>query len=104
MNCKSIIVRILFKDKTNEKNGDPILYNILKSKLNSIYGILVMKWIKDTISEDYITGEYTKNNDIEPFMVTAFMGLAVIPHLKITTLGLVDVDKQEIVPLFVEEN
>lgn len=44
------------------------------------------------------------NNDIEPFMVTAFMGLAVIPHLKITTLGLVDVDKQEIVPLFVEEN
>lgn len=56
----------LFKDKTNEKNGDPILYNILKSKLNSIYGILVMKWIKETISEDYITGEYTKNNDVDP--------------------------------------
>ena len=32
----------------------------------------------------------------------AFMGLLVIPHLKITTLGLVDVDKQEIVPLFLE--
>lgn len=55
----------LFKDKTNEKNGDPILYNILKSKLNSIYGILVMKWIKETISENYITGEYIKNNDVD---------------------------------------
>ena len=42
------------------------------------------------------------NYDIEPFMLMAFMGLVVIPHLKITTLGLVDVDKQEIVPLFLE--
>lgn len=55
----------LFKDKTNEKNGDPILYNILKGKLNSIYGILVMKWIKETISEDYKTGEFTKDIDVD---------------------------------------
>lgn len=40
---------------------------------------------------------------IEPFMNMAFVSLPVIPHLKMTTLGLVDVDKQEIVPLFISE-
>lgn len=40
---------------------------------------------------------------IEPFMNTAFISLSVIPNLKINTLGLVDVNKQEIVPLFVKE-
>lgn len=52
----------LFRDKTNEKNGDPILYTILKSKLNSVYGILVMKWIKDIINEDYKTGKFKKDD------------------------------------------
>jgi len=40
--------------------------------------------------------------DIKPFMTLSFMCLTVIPHLKLTTLGLVDVDKQELVPLFVD--
>ncbi len=40
---------------------------------------------------------------IEPFMLMAFMSLSVIPHLKITTLGLVDVDRQALVPLYVED-
>ncbi|MBQ9931601.1 MAG: adenine deaminase [Firmicutes bacterium] len=38
----------------------------------------------------------------EPFMPMAFMSLAVIPHLKLTTLGLVDVDQWKIVPLLAE--
>ena len=38
---------------------------------------------------------------VEPFMNMAFISLSVIPHLKMTTTGLVDVDKQEIVSLFV---
>lgn len=38
---------------------------------------------------------------IEPFMNTAFLSLTVIPNLKMTTKGLVDVNKQELVPLFV---
>ncbi len=42
--------------------------------------------------------------NIEPFMNMAFVSLPVIPHLKMTTLGLVDVDKQELVPLFVNED
>lgn len=37
----------------------------------------------------------------DPFMTLAFMSLAVIPKLKITDKGLVDVDKFAFVPLFV---
>ncbi len=39
--------------------------------------------------------------DIELFMTTAFVSLAVIPHLKMTTLGLIDVEKQKLLPLLV---
>ncbi len=42
------------------------------------------------------------DKDIEPFMTMAFVGLPVIPHLKLTTNGLVDVNKYELVPLFAE--
>ena len=38
-----------------------------------------------------------------PFVEMAFVCLPVIPDLKITTKGLVDVNRQELVPLFVED-
>lgn len=38
----------------------------------------------------------------EPFMALSFLALPVIPELKLTDLGLVDVNRFEIVPLFVE--
>ena len=38
---------------------------------------------------------------LEPFMTMAFVSLSVIPHLKMTTQGLVDVDRQQPVPLWV---
>lgn len=41
------------------------------------------------------------NQMSDPFMAMSFMGLEVIPKLKLTDLGLVDVDKFEIVGLFV---
>ena len=41
--------------------------------------------------------------DYEPFMTMAFVSLPVIPHIKITTKGLVDVDRQELVSLFAYE-
>ncbi len=34
----------------------------------------------------------------EPFLHLAFLPLPVIPHLKITDLGLVDVDRFELLP------
>lgn len=39
---------------------------------------------------------------IEPFMNMAFLSLPVIPSLKMTTLGLVDVNRQKLVPLFAD--
>jgi adenine deaminase len=38
----------------------------------------------------------------QPFVVLSFLGLEVIPALKLTDCGLVDVDKFEFVPLFVD--
>ena len=38
-----------------------------------------------------------------PFMTLSFMCLPVVPELKLTAEGLVDVDQARIVPLFVEE-
>ncbi|MFQ5525814.1 MAG: adenine deaminase [Thermoanaerobaculia bacterium] len=37
----------------------------------------------------------------DPFMAMSFLGLEVIPHLKLTDHGLVDVDHFEVVPLWV---
>ncbi len=39
--------------------------------------------------------------NVSPLMLMAFLGLSVIPHLKMTTLGLIDVNNQKLVPLFV---
>lgn len=41
-------------------------------------------------------------NNIEPFMNMAFVSLTVIPSIKMSTLGLVSVDTQERVPLYVK--
>lgn len=38
----------------------------------------------------------------DPFMTMSFLGLEVVPALKMTDLGLVDVEAQAIVPLFAE--
>jgi adenine deaminase len=38
----------------------------------------------------------------DPFMAMSFLALEVIPSLKLTDMGLVDVERFEIVPLFVE--
>jgi adenine deaminase len=39
----------------------------------------------------------------DPFMAMSFLALEVIPTLKITDFGLIDVAKMEVVPLFVAE-
>jgi len=38
----------------------------------------------------------------DPFMTLSFLALPVIPELKLTDRGLIDVNKFEVVPLFVE--
>ncbi len=39
----------------------------------------------------------------EPFMQLSFLSLAVIPELKLTDMGLVDVNRFELVNLFVDK-
>lgn len=43
------------------------------------------------------------SDKVDPIMTLGFMSLAVIPNLKITDIGLVDVTKFEVVPISVEE-
>jgi adenine deaminase len=38
----------------------------------------------------------------DPFTTLSFLALPVVPALKLTDHGLVDVDRNELVPLFVE--
>lgn len=40
---------------------------------------------------------------LDPFTTMSFLALEVVPSLKLTDLGLVDVEKFEIVPLFVQD-
>lgn len=48
----------LYKDKTELKGVDEILYRMQKGTLNSTYGMCVQKPIKSDIQEDYATGDY----------------------------------------------
>lgn len=48
----------LFHDKTMLKGGDPVLYALAKSKLNSCYGMCCQHVMQNDIKEDYKTGEY----------------------------------------------
>lgn len=48
----------LFQDKTQLKGGDPVLYAISKAKLNSVYGMMVQKCIRDDLMECFETGDY----------------------------------------------
>ena len=40
----------------------------------------------------------------DPFMALSFLALPVIPELKLTDMGLVDVGKFSVVPLFVNDD
>lgn len=56
----------LYEAKTKLKGGDPVAYALAKARLNSLYGLCVEKPIKETITEDYKTGEYNiEENDRE---------------------------------------
>lgn len=55
-----------YKDKTQGKGGDPVEYNLKKSRINSLYGMCCQKPCKPEIEEDYLTGEYnTKDFDFD---------------------------------------
>lgn len=49
----------LYKQKTQLKGGDKVLYAIAKAKLNSVYGMCVQRVLMDDIVEDPESGEYS---------------------------------------------
>lgn len=72
--------------------------NVLKSLELEIGGIMTSKPIEETnkILKEmiHIAHERLKvNKDIDPFMTLSFMALPVIPKLKLTDMGLFDVEK-----------
>ena len=56
----------LFEQKSQLKHGDPVLYALAKARLNSVYGLHVQHSIKETIEEDYLSGEFTISEDEDP--------------------------------------
>lgn len=53
----------LYDDKCRLKTGDPVAYNIQKSKINAAYGCHVQKCVRLDDVEDYDTGMYYLNDD-----------------------------------------
>ena len=51
-----------FTNKTYLKGGDAVLYSIAKALVNSLYGMTAQKSIREDIIEDYLTGEFLKQD------------------------------------------
>lgn len=49
-----------FTKKTMLKGGNPVDYSIAKATVNSLYGLTVMRNIREDIEEDFETGDYIK--------------------------------------------
>jgi adenine deaminase len=57
--------------------------------------------VRDQMDEMLRAGHQLGSSLYDPFMAMSFLALPVIPSLKLTDYGLVDVDKFELVSLFV---
>jgi len=85
-----------------EANGGQVVVTPGKNTVLELNfaGIMSSKKLEDLIVEQKVIHEAVKelkSNLSEPFMGLAFVALPVIPHLKLTDLGLVDVDEFKIV-------
>ena len=69
-----------------------------------IAGLMADKELEEVVEElEYLEKKMRELGGIDAtFMTLSFVQLAVIPHLKITNNGLVNVNKQEYVDLFVD--
>jgi adenine deaminase len=68
-------------------------------------GLMSLKTLKETANEinalNAVLPKLGFPKGADPFMTLAFMSLPVIPKLKLTAAGLVDVNRFQVVPLFV---
>lgn len=54
-----------FVDKTKLKGQDPVAYALSKTVINALYGMCVQQSVKPVILENYVTGEYTEDKNID---------------------------------------
>ncbi len=66
-------------------------------------GLGTVEWVKDRLGTLHDATKALGCKLPDPFMILSFLSLPVIPELKITDKGLVDVNQFKIVPLFGEE-
>ncbi|WP_353094650.1 adenine deaminase [Tissierella praeacuta] len=106
-NDKDILAAIKELEKIG--GGLTIVSNeeVLKSLPLEIGGIMTSKPIEETnfILKEMIDLSYNRlnvNKNIDPFMTLAFMALPVIPKLKLTDMGLFDVEKFDFVKVYNE--
>lgn len=99
-------------EKLKQQDGGVVLVNngeVISRMALPVGGLM------SNLSGEEVAAEQTKVNkaarevlgisdDVDPIMTLGFMSLAVIPTLKITDMGLVDVTKFEFVSVSVEEN
>jgi adenine deaminase len=62
------------------------------------------EWVDQKLKaiHDAAYGDLEVNRDVEPVMSLCFMSLAVIPELKLTDMGLFDVEKFDFIPIEIE--
>ena len=91
-----------------EKGGNVVVCDgkVLSSMPLPIAGLMTDRSVLEIAKENEDVRQAVHclgvNEGIEPFMNMAFVSLVVIPSLKMTTQGLVDVDRQERVSLYVD--
>ncbi len=82
-------------------SGEKVLA-LLPLPIAGLMSDLTLEDVREQIDELHAAAAGLGSELHDPFMATAFLALEVIPSLKLTDRGLVDVEKFDFVPLFVE--
>jgi adenine deaminase len=100
---------------TSRKSHTGAVLELAETKRVRVKSAAAMELIRGLMSDEKadICAEQNENiriaahklgcpDDVEPFMNMSFVSLPVIPHIKLTTLGLFDVDNFCLIPLFAD--
>ncbi len=108
--CAGTDYKLIFTaiKKLKESQGGQVVVTPEKTTLLQLdfAGIMSSRSLKEVVNEYKILNEALeelKPSISEPFMALAFIALPVIPHLKITDHGLIDVDEMKIIKPIIDE-
>ncbi|NIM52610.1 MAG: adenine deaminase [Gemmatimonadales bacterium] len=82
-------------------DGDEVLA-LLPLPIAGLMSELPIEAVRDRMADLIAAAQRLGSKLHDPFMAMSFLALEVIPSLKLTDQGLVDVEKFEVVPLFVD--